>query len=53
MRGQPVRPLGLRRARAATALMPAPPGARVLAASEPVTTHVPIDATVWFTTEEA
>ncbi|WP_314411902.1 hypothetical protein [Streptomyces sp. DSM 40484] len=26
VRGQPVRPLGLRRARAATALMPAPPG---------------------------
>ncbi|MGC5562322.1 alpha-amylase family glycosyl hydrolase [Streptomyces sp. FR-108] len=33
--------------------VPLPPGARVLAASEPVTTQVPVDATVWFTTGEA
>ncbi|MFD0311164.1 glycoside hydrolase family 13 protein [Streptomyces sp. NPDC127119] len=33
--------------------VPLPPGAHVLAASEPVTTDVPPDATVWFTTGEA
>lgn len=33
--------------------VPLPPAVHVLAASEPVTRHVPPDATVWFTTGEA